>query len=332
MTIDPVMDIPGNFRVLQQLLELLQQKNAVAFVGAGASADLYHNWQDLIGFLASEAKERGIATDEEQNFWSRYASRRPQQIVRAINHAFGNQRVFEDILEKYFAYRTHPETGHAYTPLHQAIVELPFKGLVTTNYDPGIYEALKFCRPEIHISSNTWKDDHYVQDWYKGYVFKEGMYPLLYAHGVWNRPDTIILDNDRYREAYGSGPYLRAFEYLWGARNLVIIGFGFSDSWMDRLLDNILGSIITAGDMMHIALMPLHREDKNCTKQLRDLMQDAYNASVLFYLVDQKEIAGRQVEDHSALVSFLRRLRTILLKSESSISVDQFSLLNKLDE
>ncbi|MBC8449048.1 MAG: SIR2 family protein [Chloroflexi bacterium] len=320
MTADPdLQDILGNFSAYQELLELLRKREAIAFVGAGASWDLYRGWTDLIEFLITKAKELGLTTDKDQNFWLRHASRRPQQVVRAIKHAFRDMRVYENVLREYFEPRIHPQTGKAYTPIHQAIVELSFRGIVTTNYDAGLFEALRSCRPDLPaLRCDTWKDTTSVNCWYSRDVFKNknDMCPLLYAHGSWNRPETIILDNDMYREAYSDGPFRRMFQHLWATERLVIIGIGFSDSWLDRILDDILTHMVHSLGTRHVAIMGLREEDKRHVIQLRGLMQNAYNASVYFYPVKQKRVDGRPVDDHSELPSFLRNLRISLSKPD----------------
>jgi hypothetical protein len=61
----------------------------------------------------------------------------PQQIARGIKDALG-RRVFSTLLEDLFGYRTEPD-GHPFTPVHRALLTLPLRGLVTTNYDPGCW-------------------------------------------------------------------------------------------------------------------------------------------------------------------------------------------------
>jgi hypothetical protein len=310
----PELSVSGgssDLRSREQLSQLFGRKPPVAFVGAGASADVYGTWNEVLKYLIGEAVERGVASEEQRAFWLEHGDRRPQQIARAIKRALGAPRVFEDILGQYFGRRSHPETRSAFTPLHKAIVELPFKGIVTTNYDPGLLEALRCCRPgTCPVPYSTWMDEYHVNAWYSGDEFEEGTCPLLYAHGSWDRPETIILDNDRYREAYRDGPYYRMFQHLWAAERLVIIGFGFSDSWMDRLLDDILTHMVHGGGMRHFALLGIHEGDQGQRMQIRDLMQDAYNASVLFYPVRRRMVEGREVEDHGELISLLQDVRS----------------------
>ena len=62
-------DIPGNQHVLERLRELLDSGQAIALVGAGASAGLYPLWSELIRRLAEESVTRGLAKEEDRDFW-----------------------------------------------------------------------------------------------------------------------------------------------------------------------------------------------------------------------------------------------------------------------
>ena len=89
-------------------------------------------------------------------------------------------------------------------------------GYVTTNYDLGLEQARMRIRPDsLATGFATWKDDGEVWRWIKGEVFREQPCPILFAHGVYQRADTVVLGAQEYREAYRAGPYRRLFKKLW---------------------------------------------------------------------------------------------------------------------
>jgi hypothetical protein len=316
-------DPPGNFNVEITLLNNLKRKSTIAFVGSGASAELYGTWNTLINYLIDKAVESGCADIANKEFWLSHINTRPHQVARLIKNKFSDIQIFNNLLAEYFKPKVHPETNKYYTPLHRAIVNLPFKGVITTNYDVGIFEALRTCRPDVsYLQYETWQDAGCVNQWRTGDIFEDNNCPLLHAHGVWSRPETIILDNDSYRRAYNENePYSRMFENLWATQRLVIIGFGFSDSWLEHIMDGILTPILHGVGTRHIAILGFHEKDKNLIGEYRSLLQNAYNAQILFYPIKSKMVNGKATDDHGELVNLLLRLKLALLEAETTKSI-----------
>ena len=225
----------GNDYARGRLLESLKSRKAVAFVGAGASMELYRGWPDLLMFLSQEAKTRGLAEDDDLEFWGLQQKARPQQVARMIRHKFGEDGIFFAVLRDYFQGKKSRQTGGFYTPTHQLIASLPFKGIVTTNYDPGLWNALLAHHKGPGPSPATWRDMNAVHGWYTKDVFRDASFcPILHIHGFWDSPDTIILDNDKYRTVYNLEYFKTMFKSLWSQERLVLIGCGFADTWLDR--------------------------------------------------------------------------------------------------
>ncbi len=100
-------------------LDKLHSREAIAFVGAGASMELYGSWNDLLVYLGSAAKEKQMATDDEVEFWALQRRLRPQQVARMIKSKFAEDSEFHQVLEDYFGPRESSTTGRCYTPLHK---------------------------------------------------------------------------------------------------------------------------------------------------------------------------------------------------------------------
>ena len=295
-----IQDIPGNDHALDKLCELVKSGDAIAFVGAGASAGLYPLWNALIRHLADEAVSRGRAEAEERRYWLKTMQRSPQRVVSGIKECLGHQ-IYGDILRKTFSPRTGPK-GKSFTPVHEILLRMPFRGYVTTNYDPGLIEARRELRQDASATGfATWKDVDGVTRWLTGDIFREEACPILFAHGIYDRSDTVVLGTDDYREAYlSSGPYRRLFEKLWGQDRLVFVGFGFSDAWLDFVADEVISQTAgqAAGDPRHIAIVGLP-ENEPYTSYMRQDFQNTYNADVVFYPVTTTETGQ---EDHAAIL------------------------------
>jgi tetratricopeptide (TPR) repeat protein len=302
------LGIPGNPHVFHGLQELLRTQRAIALVGAGASAGLYPLWGQLLVQLADEAVSRGLASDDDRSAWLRIAARNPQQAVRGIKERVGRQS-YGAILAKIFGYRLGKD-GRAFTPIHQLLMELPFRGYITTNYDPGLLEARSEFRPDVRATGySTWRDTDVVRRWLTDDIFEKDSCPIMYAHGVYERSDTIVLGAGEYRDAYRPGLFRELLSGLWTRARLVFVGFGFSDTWFEVVAEQIL-TVATrdaAGEPRHIALIGL-TEDEPYSPEIRHYYRDAYDAEVLLYSIRTHEEGGIRHEDHGALATMLEEL------------------------
>ncbi len=294
-------DIPGNPHAFERLRALLDGGEAIGFVGAGASAGLYPLWQGLITQLADAAKARGADTATREA-WLRAAKDRPDQAVRGIKQALGDGP-YAAALRAIFRLRAGAD-GNQFTPVQAALMRLPFQGFVTTNFDPGLLAARLALRPGITATGYATHRDHdAVERWNTRDVFREHACPVLFAHGIYERSDTVVLGAGEYREAYRTGPYSRLVRNLWAQAHLVFIGFSFSDAWFNFLANELLTVTGRRTDLpRHIAILPL---DQPYAPFLRETFIDQYDTDPLFYPVTQRADGS---SDHGALLEILHEL------------------------
>jgi tetratricopeptide (TPR) repeat protein len=317
-TMDRVISIPGNQHALERLRGLLAAEQPIAFVGAGASVGLYPLWGGLLAQLADEAVSRGLASDADRVAWLRIAALNPQQAVRGIKERLGRQ-TFGAVLRRIFGYQN-GDDGNPFTFTHRVLLELGFRGYVTTNYDPGLLEARRVVRPEVAATGYaTWQDGDLLRRWLTGEVFEEHSCPILYAHGVFERSDTVVLGAGEYREAYRAGLFRQLVDKLWSQERLVFIGFGFTDAWFGVVAEQVLDLTAhqAAGEPRHIAIVGLP-DGQDYSPELRGLFRDAYDAEVLLYPMAVSERRGVRHEDHSLLGAILTELRGSALESSAT--------------
>ena len=238
--LNEILDLPGNRRVFDALAELLRAEQAIAFVGAGASAGMYPLWGQFIDQLADHAAAEGKAEAKDAARWKADKTSSPQQRVNVIVRKLGEDR-YRNFLKATFGPRYHSE-GKRYTPTHAALVRLPFRGYVTTNYDPALEFARMDLRPGcLTTGTPTWQDDDEVHRWLTGDVFaEEHACPMLWLHGYWQRPQGIVLNAGEYGQAYKPGVYRKTFERLWEQDHLVFAGFGFNDPQFTFMVGEIM--------------------------------------------------------------------------------------------
>ncbi len=133
-----------NERHIQELIKLIASGEAVALVGAGSSMSAgYSSWFGLIAQLEEQAKAitppfvagRPSETAREHLI-------RAQEIRDHIIRFGGGRQVFHDMLGKILA-RAEADIRQSLTPFHFDLVALPFRGILTTNYDPVIEYAFE---------------------------------------------------------------------------------------------------------------------------------------------------------------------------------------------
>jgi len=240
---------------LSALRGYLTSGQAVAFLGAGASAPLYPLWVGLIGDLVDAAAGRMSA--EEADTCRALARDSPEEVVEIIRQQLGVP-AYREVLRQVLRARTDPETGCSWTPVQELVCRCAFKAVVTTNYDPGIVDARIRVRPGASSTGfTTWEDELGLDRWRTGDVFGESELPVLFAHGQHNRPDSIVLATTEYRRAYaGKLPHVLA-RLMDG--HLVWLGFSFADQRIAAILreiDNRTGTRIDPGAApRHVAVM-----------------------------------------------------------------------------
>jgi tetratricopeptide (TPR) repeat protein len=294
--------IPGNPDAFDLLRRMVHTRQTVAFVGAGASAGLYPLWTGLIKELANRAVSRG-ASDASRQFWMKNVDKLPDVVVAGIKRAL-DQGSYAELLREIFRSKSGAD-GNYFTPLQSALIRLPFKGYITTNFDPGLLEARYRLRPDSRPTGfGTWRDTDVVARWQSGDVFSEQQCPILFAHGIYERPDTIVLSLDEYRQAYRSGPFRRLFESIWRQQRIVFVGLSFTDQWIRTVANEGLFSGEQGGAPRHVALIGL-RPSEEYTPEMRRAVADQYSTDVLFYPIVP---ASDESEDHGALHSILSEL------------------------
>lgn len=295
--------IPGNEHAFQRLCDLMRsEKTPLSFVGAGASAELYPLWTGLIDRLADEAVKRGRADNATRDSWRLAAEKLPDQPVRGIKAALGDG-IYANALRDIFRPRA-GAGGNRYTALQGLLVSLPFRGHVTTNFDPGLIEArMRLRQDSLSTGFGTWKDADIVEGWTTGDIFAAQPCPILFAHGYYERTDSVVLGTAEYRDIYKTGAFRRLFLKLFEQENLVFVGLSFNDDWI-RFVANEVLTVRRSSDPRHIALIPMP-DGHVYTPFDRDMFVNQYDAEPLFFPVTTNP---NGTSNYGALLAILRAL------------------------
>jgi hypothetical protein len=144
-----------------------------------------------------------------------------------------------------------------------------------------------------------------MQRWNSGDVFQTpGARPVLFAHGQFADPGSIVLDRESYQKAYRQGPYRRFIENMWVQQHLVFAGFSFNDPTLSQIADDVFSALAARAEPRHIAIIGLD-SDELYTPEMRREYLDSFHAEALFYPVTK---TGDGKPDHSALQILLESL------------------------
>jgi hypothetical protein len=207
-----------------RLLEIINSRDAWAFVGSGPSSDAgLPDW----GTLAQEAARHPEATSlgRDELFNAAMLARNYPKCFEFVEGKIG-RNALEGILRDHLGAVTAPGE------LHNMIADLPFKGYITTNYDTLLERALGTSSGWVSVG-NSYNECRKVS--------READRVVWHVHGAIGmeaeRSKLVVTQRD-YDDLYldESTMPLRQLRGLLAQRNVVIIGFGFGDLEVARLL------------------------------------------------------------------------------------------------
>ncbi len=263
--------ISGNEAALEKLCELLDGEDAIAFVGAGASAGLWPLWDEFLKGFVDHSLKLGKITPPEADFFKKEAAKKPLVIAQQLRNKIQDRHYFE-YLQETFRDKISPQTGGTFTSTHQALLQLPIHNYITLNYDAGLTNARTALYPEATTSYFFWDQEEARRIRERGYKRL-----VLHAHGRYDRADSIILTLDDYRKAYDHHPFVRLLNELLNSEKLILIGFGMTDPYIEQLFNNINQDRETS-PFQHIAFVGLDEDDLLVAHLHREQVEMIYGA------------------------------------------------------
>ena len=126
------------------------------------------------------------------------------------------------------AYITERVDDPSYSPLrtHRLIAALPFKRIITTNWDNLLEEALRQARkPVVKV----------VRDKSISYADNEKVL-LIKLHGSAEQQDTIVVTGDDYYDVFARLPQVaNLVQSYFATETLLFLGYGLADEDFKRL-------------------------------------------------------------------------------------------------
>ena len=266
-------------------------------VGSGSSVRVgYENWSGLLRRLEDVACRcgNGFPKDDEkrENDPLGYASRIKTHIEQT-----GSIDRYHAKLCCLFQSRN-PQ----YDDFHKTLISLPFRGILTTNYDPVLEAALCASGTEfghdaslvVGTSSPT-----LVRDFLLKMNNDQRFHPrIAHLHGRFDFPEDIILGIDDYSNAYGfelqvedsdrrqevNWPLRRKFLWsIFATRRVVFVGFGMKDPYLNRMLEFVSSDLHGFGQSTHYVITSISQGDADESKSKASYLRDSCGVGTVFY-------------------------------------------------
>lgn len=271
-------------------MDLVVAGNAILFVGSGCSLRLkYPSWSQLLSELNLLVPD---GTSSKELTGKKMSNGELLIAAEMIKSQIGQER-YDGYYKESFGPRN---PGH--DKLHRNLVNLKFKGFVTTNYDPSLTSALKskqdpgfdcnaiISEPSmnvVHKFMKSWSHNH----WNSRFI--------LYQHGYFKMPTTRVLSYGEYVEKYSgldikSLPFFedllkgdvdiptfekrnrlkqiarRTSHYstmysLLATQRVVYMGYGLRDPYLNKITDDMSDDFHVEFDDFHYAIMRVTEDE-----------------------------------------------------------------------
>ena len=280
----------------RELIELIVSGEAVLMVGAGSSARVgYETWNGLLEKLEELAIQCGEGFETDNLKRKEKALEYAEEIKSHIRENINDLAIYYNLLYEFFE----PKSPN-YDEFHRLLVDLPFRGILTTNYDTVLEAALGVIDP------GPASDNFLVIDESSAARVHEFLMSMnndrrmtkriAHLHGKFDPAASIILTIEDYKRAYGlnltdeeshqqNESKLR-FRLLWAVlatRRVVFVGFSMEDPYLNKILEVVSEDLWTWNKSSHFAIMSISPKDAEDSKDKAKMLDREYGVSTVFY-------------------------------------------------
>ena len=294
----------------RELIELIASEEAILIVGAGSSVRLgYPDWHSLIKKLEVLANECGA--DFKPNEGIREEdSLRFLKYVEDIKSHIGHKT---NCLGRYhdWLYELFQPKPRAYDEFHGLLVELPVRGILTTNYDTVLEEALLEKKRD---SERKGKKGLFIDETplvigtdpprlIHEFLLRRSNDPqiplrIAHLHGMYRNPESIILSFNDYIQSYGldieqpnqykknKGRWTLHRKVLWSVlatRRVIFVGFSMNDPYFNLMLKTVSSDLWGWNKSIHFSIMSISPDRADHSKGKAKKLKSEYGVDTVFY-------------------------------------------------
>jgi hypothetical protein len=220
---------------------LASEPNAILFAGAGISAAAgLPTWENYLRILATKAQKDDKMTSEHM------AHRLDEgDLLGAADLYFISKKIPQP--EK-FKFLTEPLQTPDSEVLEQ-LMKLPFKAVVTSNFDRALFNAYAAARgkaaQEVNLNDPSLAAATFNSDFYVARI-----------HGRIEVPDSIQLSERHFSELSKNLHYQDFLGHLFSRERILFVGFSFLDPAIRNVLEIVEANVGKYHAGRHLALLP----------------------------------------------------------------------------
>jgi len=203
-----------------ELKSLLTEGNFVGFLGAGYAMKAgYPSWPALLRSVAAKVDPQSLQLVEKQLEAGRYL--KAADIAKAAASEYSDfYRIVSEAIKS-----TKPNLKEV-----EAVAYLPFYKVITTNYDRLYEKSVAMSRGGDIVCFSSGEAE--MQDF-----ASSTEECVLHIHGDADRPKSIVIDSDSYREKTETEWYQTCIRSLFLSHPFLFLGFSFKDPAIDMFVN-----------------------------------------------------------------------------------------------
>ena len=290
----------------RELIDLVASGEAILIVGAGSSARVgYVTWDGLMQKLEDLANRCGTGLNQRhKNDPLVYAEDIKSHIEKTDD--IGK---YHDLLYELFR-----PNAQSHDEFHRLLVDLPFRGILTTNYDIVLEAALSEKKLEAKLEG---KEIPPIDETplvigpdaprlIHEFLLSRNNDPhiprrIAHLHGIYRYRESIILSFNDYVKNYGlrveqpnedqrnEDRWTFHRKLLWAVlatRRVVFVGFSMEDPYFNKMLEIVSEDLWGWDKSIHFAVMGISTEDTNKdSKDKAKRFKSNYGVDTVFYEV-----------------------------------------------
>ena len=317
----------ANYERKVKLIDLVASGKATLLVGAGSSKRVgYPDWRGLLKRLEDLTVELGYGFKRDPEKREKSPLKYAQEIKTHICRNSNEDR-YHILLEKLLEFM---QINPRINEFHQTLVSLPFKRILTTNYDMVLEAALENVgQKPAHRNSLIIHEDFAgeVTKYIRNLNEQKTPQRIVHLHGRYDHPKGIILTSKDYEDAYGFVIYdedpelenyqktsnLNYFTANQGQKKnqltlhqhllrtilstcrLVFIGFSMSDPYFDEMINTVSSDMREGGQSIHFAIMDTSSNDPTAKEAIdAKVRKRDYGVETVFYKICRDSDAPHQ--------------------------------------
>ena len=289
----------------RELSDLVASEEAILIVGAGSSRRVdYPDWSGLLKELENLTSRWVDDFEPDKEKYADDLLIYAEILKSYISEATGDLERYYALLEDLFSPRDPPCKD-----FHKRLVLLPFRGILTTNYDIVLEAALdEVGQPSTPDTSLVINKDSagQVDKFLRGLSDASAPRRIAHLHGRYDYPKNIILSSDDYQKTYGivvdediselklpganqvqiGSEWTLHRKLLWAViatRRVVFVGFSMEDPYFEKMLETVSNDLRRWDKSIHFAIMSISSKGAENSKVEAESLKNKYGVGTVFY-------------------------------------------------